>query len=714
MDQERTGMSGQFRTALLAVLIVVTMVVFGLLGMPDRAQAWPGKTTSCTSCHATADTTNAVITTAINGVVGTSVTVSPGGSFEVDARFTNMTPSGETVGMQIAVPGPNCPAAPVVPTDWGIAAGTANSPAIPGWNSVWDIAGSNGAGTSDYFAPGGKVPWDPSGEFPNTSAANSIDYTNGGWGPGGNTAAYDDVTNNPGLDGVANDMGFDAIISVPADTPVGTYDVVVSGIGHVDGGSTKGHITQVITVTVSAGGDTTPPTFGGLTGASDAGSGGTVDLTWAAATDPSTPITYNIYWATSSGGQNFVTPNQTSTLGTGDSVTGLANGTPYYFVVRAEDSQGNEDTNTTEFSATPTAGNSAPDVPTNLAQYLIGGVTPITLGGYTTEGDVVFEADIADSTDGGDTVKLQIDVDSNGTFDCESVLGANPSTNVQVQCPVADGAYDWQARTVDNNLGTSGWVAFNAATPDFTKDASAPVDGVLTATGGNTQIVLTWTAASDAHSGLASPAYTVAMATGTTTAPADCSTGVIYNGDALTHTETTLTNGVDYAFRLCADNNAGLTSSGSTDTAQPAAGCTYSDPTVTILTASKDIATDGGFTDYTVQVTNNDTAACGNTTFNLSVNDTNSTNFYASSLALASLTNLAPGASAQTSFRVTAQANQPNSVTNNTDVRTTADGNHAQVISTAITTTINVSGGGCVAAGNYLNTNGDQLISSRR
>jgi hypothetical protein len=132
------------------------------------------------------------------------------------------------------------------------------------------------------------------------------------------------------------------------------------------------------------------------------------------------------------------------------------------------------------------------------------------------------------------------------------------------------------------------------------------------------------------------------------------------------------------------------------------------------LTASKDITTDGGFTDYTVQVTNNDTAICANANYTLSVSDSNSTNFYTSVLAQTSLTNVAPGASAQTTFRVSALANQPNSVTDNSDVTTALDGNHAAVTSAAITTTINVSGGGCVANGNYLNTNGDQLISTRR
>jgi hypothetical protein len=192
----------------------------------------------------------------------------------------------------------------------------------------------------------------------------------------------------------------------------------------------------------------------------------------------------------------------------------------------------------------------------------------------------------------------------------------------------------------------------------------------------------------------------------------DCSGAAIYTGNLTSYSDTGLTNGVDYAYRVCATNNAGLQSAGTTDTAQPAAGCAYSDPTVTILTAGKDITVDGGFADYTVQVTNNDSAACGNTTFNLSANDSNGANFFASSMTPTSL-NLAPGASAQTTLRVSARANQPNSSTNDSSASTAADANHGAVTSTAVTTTINVSGGGCIAAGDYLNTNGDRFITSR-
>ena len=99
--------------------------------------------------------------------------------------------------------------------------------------------------------------------------------------------------------------------------------------------------------------DTDPPVFGGATGAADANTDGEVTLTWDAASDVDPNITYNIYWSTTSGGQNFTTPNATSSLDTGDTVSGLTNGLTYYFVVRAEDSSGNEETNVVEQSATP-------------------------------------------------------------------------------------------------------------------------------------------------------------------------------------------------------------------------------------------------------------------------------------------------------------------------------------------------------------------------
>ncbi|MCK4443017.1 MAG: fibronectin type III domain-containing protein, partial [Thermoplasmata archaeon] len=108
--------------------------------------------------------------------------------------------------------------------------------------------------------------------------------------------------------------------------------------------------------------DTTPPQFQGLLSATDLGTYGNVSLTWSDATDPDTiecnsdpslPIEYNVYVSTTSGGQDFLTPDETAT-GTQATITGLQNGVTYYFVVRAMDSAGNEEDNTIERTAMPT------------------------------------------------------------------------------------------------------------------------------------------------------------------------------------------------------------------------------------------------------------------------------------------------------------------------------------------------------------------------
>ena len=96
--------------------------------------------------------------------------------------------------------------------------------------------------------------------------------------------------------------------------------------------------------------DPAPPVFTGITSAT--GVVGGAQLEWDAASDPSQPITYNIYYSTVSGGQNFSSPDATVTDATGVYLC-LPENQTYYFVVRAQDSWStpNEDTNTVELSA---------------------------------------------------------------------------------------------------------------------------------------------------------------------------------------------------------------------------------------------------------------------------------------------------------------------------------------------------------------------------
>jgi len=97
--------------------------------------------------------------------------------------------------------------------------------------------------------------------------------------------------------------------------------------------------------------DDQPPDFDGLQSATPDANGNII-LSWNAATDTSTPITYNIYMATESGAQDFGNP-LASTEDLNYTVPGLEICVEYFFVVRAEDAVGNEDGNTAEKSAKP-------------------------------------------------------------------------------------------------------------------------------------------------------------------------------------------------------------------------------------------------------------------------------------------------------------------------------------------------------------------------
>ena len=88
-------------------------------------------------------------------------------------------------------------------------------------------------------------------------------------------------------------------------------------------------------------------------------SGGRIRLIWSASNPANDVAYYNIYRATTSGGENFSSPTYTVPAGTityMDEDKATANGQTYYYVVRAEDAVGNIETNTEEISATASGG----------------------------------------------------------------------------------------------------------------------------------------------------------------------------------------------------------------------------------------------------------------------------------------------------------------------------------------------------------------------
>lgn len=109
----------------------------------------------------------------------------------------------------------------------------------------------------------------------------------------------------------------------------------------------------------AAGSDTTPPTFTGLEratactpGPQRPGETTPYNLSWHAATDDrtmSSAIVYDVYFANAAGGESFSKPNWTTPPGaTTFRTPGLPSHGAAYFVVRARDEAGNEDSNTRE------------------------------------------------------------------------------------------------------------------------------------------------------------------------------------------------------------------------------------------------------------------------------------------------------------------------------------------------------------------------------
>ena len=95
--------------------------------------------------------------------------------------------------------------------------------------------------------------------------------------------------------------------------------------------------------------DVTPPAA--PTGLSATPGSGTVSLTWTANSEPDL-AGYNLYRGTATGGP-YTKVNTPVITGTAYTDTGLTNGTPYYYVLRAVDTSSNESGNSSEVTATP-------------------------------------------------------------------------------------------------------------------------------------------------------------------------------------------------------------------------------------------------------------------------------------------------------------------------------------------------------------------------
>ncbi len=275
-------------------------------------------------------------------------------------------------------------------------------------------------------------------------------------------------------------------------------------------------------------------------------SSGQAALVWAEPeVDGGASITDYVVEYKSSSASAWSTFSDGTSTATSATVTGLSNGTLYQFRVSGVNSIGQGDPSVVVY--TTSAG--VPDAPTSLAgtggnaQVSLTWSAPASTGGSAIS-DYIVEYKTSAAT-------------SFSTF----ADGTSASTSALVTGLANNTAYDFRVYAV-NASGTSSASGTASATTSGVPDAPTS----LSATVGNAEISLTWTAPSD--NGSAITDYVIEYRLTAATAFSTFSDGT---STATSATVTSLTNGSDYTFRVSATNAVGTSSASSTTTATPAA-----------------------------------------------------------------------------------------------------------------------------------------------
>ena len=273
---------------------------------------------------------------------------------------------------------------------------------------------------------------------------------------------------------------------------------------------------------------------------------GRVTMAWTAVPGA---ISYNIYWST--------TPGVTTTTGTKITgvtnpytTSGLVNGTPYYCIVTAVNSQG-ESSASTQVSATPSsiAAGTAPSAPTGV--IATAGNGQVTMAWAVVPGATSYN--IYWSTTPGVTT-------TTGT----KITGV---TNPYTTTGLINGTPYYCIVTAVNSQGESSASTQVSATPSSIAAGTAPSapTGVI-ATAGNGQVTMAWAAVPGATS------YNIYWSTtpGVTT-----TNGTKITGVTNPYTTSGLINGTPYYCIVTAVNSQGE-SSASTQVSATPVGSTYS------------------------------------------------------------------------------------------------------------------------------------------
>lgn len=302
-----------------------------------------------------------------------------------------------------------------------------------------------------------------------------------------------------------------------------------------------GNVSAMASDTISL--DSVAPTNGTVTAT---GSTGQVALSWSGYSDATSGIdSYKVVQSSAttlasacSNGTVVYTGSATNTT-----ITGLTDGVTYQYRVCALDTAGNVSTGSTA-SARPAPEYNAPT-----------GGTVLVNNGDTYSRSSVVNLTLS-ATD--DTAVSSMCISNTAT--CSSWLNYATTRSWSIG---GNGT-----RTVYVTYRDSYGNISSVVTDSIVVDNAKPVNGLVTATPSTGTIDLSWTSFTDAGSGIAS--YKVVRAT-SSTAPASCAVGTtVYNGSATQFTDSGLTDGSTYSYRVCATDNAGNISTGRTISSRPA------------------------------------------------------------------------------------------------------------------------------------------------
>ncbi len=403
-------------------------------------------------------------------------------------------------------------------------------------------------------------------------------------------AGDEDVT-NWGTDGVDNNS--DGHIDEPAEQGIYVITYLISTVNIRSDGTYSVSVTAVdgagnlATSSTNLALDNTAPSAPTNLSAT-ALAGGSIQLAWTAS--PEADIAYyNIYRATTSGGQSYASPDYQVAAGTTTYTnTSTTSAVTYYYVVRAQDTTGNIETNTTEVSATAgiTTGPSFSSITADASSYKDGDTITLTVTLANHNTGCTLTADFSNIDDqyvtGGESVENWgtdgIDNNGDGHIDEPAEQGVYVITYlISAVNGKADGSHSVPVTATD--------AASNSATTSIslTLDNTAPpAPTSLSATaisGGNIQ--LAWTASS--------PETDVAQYNiyRSTTSGGQSYTSPTYTVSAgtTTYTDTSTTDAQTYYYVVRAQDAAGNIETNTTEVSATASGTGPPAPTNLAATA---------------------------------------------------------------------------------------------------------------------------------